>query len=516
MRRFLIAASLVLALLLAAGTGGAALFVRASLPVLEGTAHLPGLSAEATVARDSLGVPLISAASRADAARALGFVHAQERFFQMDLLRRAAAGELAALLGADLVPVDRRHRPHGFRPTARAAVESLPPAHRAVLSAYAEGVNAGLGALGARPWEYAVLRQAPAPWREEDSFLVAAAMFIDLQLEAMPEEAQYAALDATLPPALVALLLPRGDEWDAPLDGGEAPPLRVPAPDELGGFRPEPAPPDLRAVDSPAAGSNAWAVAGSRTAEGAAALLAGDMHLGLRLPHIWFRAALAFPGADGTPRRVAGVTLPGTPLVIVGSTGRVAWSFTNSYGDYIDLVRLEMARPGVVRTAAGEAPLDTLRETIAVAGGEPVPLEVVRSPFGPVLLTGHDGAPLAVQWTAHRPEAFNLALLELEEAASAEEALALGARVGIPAQNFTLADARGHVGWTTAGRVPRRVGRDGQRPVPSTDPDARWGGWLGPDEVPRLLNPPDGLVWTANNRAVSGEALARIGLGPYA
>ena len=515
---------LVLFVLLAALAGW--IYFRQSLPELDGDVALAGLEAEVTVERDSLGVVHVRAASRADASRALGFVHAQERMFQMDLLRRAAAGELAALLGPRLVSTDSVLRPHGFRATAGEVAAALPEGHRQIVDAYAEGVNAGLAALGARPFEYAALRQTPEPWRPEDSFLVAYAMYLDLQRSDLDDELDVYARDAALPPALSRFVDPGGDEWDAPLVGDPVVPPPPPAPDSLGMFRPGPsrvAGGDLAAnmdalrTDALRAGSNNWAVAGERTASGAA-LVANDMHLGLSLPHIWFRAAMTTPDRAGGERTLAGLTLPGTPLFIVGSNGSVAWGFTNSYGDYADLVRL-VRQPGlrnVIQTASGDVTVDTLRETIHVAGGEPVGLAVPVTPWGPVLYRDGNGDEYAVQWGAHRAEASNLHLIELEGAKTLEEALDVANRVGIPAQNFTAGDREGRIGWTLAGQIPRRIGRDGQRPVDSTDPNARWSGFLSPDEVPRVVEPPAGILWTANNRTMSGDALALIGDGGYA
>lgn len=516
MRRALLYGPLTLVLLgLGASVGGYA-WLHASLPVLTGEVPLPGLAAAVTVERDSLGVPTITASSRLDAARALGFVHAQERFFQMDLLRRAAAGELSALLGPATVEADRTLRPHRFRDRARDVLATLPEGERAMLEAYAEGVNAGLSALDARPFEYLVLRQEPAPWRPEDGVLAVYAMFIDLQLDGGPgPELTRLALEA-LPPALARFLTPPGDEYDAPLVGEAFAPAPVPPPESLGTFRPAPFPPGAPADAPGAPGSNNMAVSGTWTAHGAA-LVANDMHLDLRLPNIWFRASLVYPGPDGAPRRVTGVTLPGAPAVVVGSNGHVAWGFTNSYGDFVDLVRLveDEARPGHVLTAGGSVPLDTLVHEIAVAGGAPVRLEVVESPWGPVLKTDADGHRYAFQWTAHRPEAVNLGLLAMEGVRSVEEAIPVLNGAGIPAQNVALGDRDGHIAWTVAGRLPRRDGRDGTRPVLSIDPVAAFAGFLDPAAYPRVVDPADGLIWTANNRVVDGDALRLIGLGPY-
>jgi len=511
----------LLAVVLLAVLGGW-LYLRASLPALTGEAPVAGLGAPVTVERDSLGVVRITADSRADALRALGYVHAQERFFGMDLLRRAAAGELAALLGPDLVGTDTTLRVHRFRSRARAAVEALPPDERALLTAYTDGANAGLAALGARPFEYAVLRQAPEPWREEDAFLVAFAMFLDLQRANLPDELETLAERTALPAAVAAFLDPAGDGWDAPLTGDAVAPVPVPPPDMLGDYRPG-------AVDTcgviaetfaarglaadEAAGSNNMAVAGARTATGAA-LVADDMHLGLRLPHLWFRAEMT---ADG--RRIGGVTLPGVPAVIVGATEDVAWGFTNSYGDFIDLVRLVPTDDGPAGgfvTADGPMTPRVVTERIAVAGADTLDFAVEETPFGPILFTGSDGARYAAQWSAHRAGAVNLALGRMWDARSLDDVFAVAHAAGIPAQNVVAGDRAGRIGWTVGGQIPRREGRDGQFPVDSTDPAARWSGWLAPDEVPRVTDPADGVLWTANNRVASGSDLARIGLGPYA
>ncbi|MDX1420116.1 MAG: penicillin acylase family protein [Rubricoccaceae bacterium] len=496
--------------------GGGYAWLRASLPALEGELPLPGLAAEVTVTRDSLGVPTVTAASRLDAARALGFVHAQERFFQMDLLRRAGAGELSALLGEATVGADRALRPHRFHERALAALGLAPERERAMMTAYAEGVNAGLAALGARPFEYLVLRQEPRPWRPEDTLLAAYAMFIDLQLDSGPgHELERQALDA-LPSALARFLQPPGDVYDAPLVGEPFAEEPVPPPESLGVFRPRPFPPGAPAPRPEGRGSNNMAVSGAQTRHGAA-LVANDMHLGLQLPNIWFRASLVYPAPGGEMRRVTGATLPGAPILIVGSNGRVAWGFTNSYGDYVDLVRLveDEAAPGVVRTAGGRVPLDTVRHVIEVAGGEPETLEILESPWGPVLKTDAAGRRYAFQWTAHRPEAVNLGLLAMEDVGTVAEAIPVLNRAGIPAQNVALGDREGHVGWTIGGRLPRREGRDGTRPTLSTDPDARFRGFLDPAAYPRVVDPEDGLIWTANNRVVDGEWLRRIGQEPY-
>ncbi len=502
-----------LPVLIVAVAGGAWGFLRESLPQLDGEAALAGLGEPVTVERDSLGVVRITAATRVDASRALGFVHAQERFFQMDLLRRASSGELSALVGSRALDADRTLRPHRFRDHAREAVALLPAADRAVLDAYVDGVNAGLAGLGARPFEYAVLRETPQPWRPEDTMLVGYTMFLDLQRGSLDEEIEGVAERTTVPPALLAFLDPPGDSLDAPLIGGALTPPGIPPPDSLIGYRPGTVDGGL-ADDPPVTGSNNWAVAGSRTASGAA-MVANDMHLGIRLPNIWFRAQIDVPDGQGGTRSVGGLTLPGTPTVIAGSNGHVAWGLTNSYGDYADTVRLVPGPDSTVVTASGAVPMTTVRDTIRVAHGEPVAVETAQTPFGPVLYSDAAGHDYALQWVAYRAGAVNLDLLRMETATTVGAALDIVNAAGIPAQNVVIGDAAGHIGWTIGGRLPNRVGRDGQTPVLSTDPNALWSGLRDPAETPRVVDPEGGQVWTANNRVAGGEALQIVGLGPY-
>ncbi len=224
----------------------------ASLAQQAGQRTLPGLAAPVSVERDAQGVPTIRGASRLDVARATGFVHAQERFFQMDLLRRRGAGELAELLGPPLVEVDRADRLHRFRALAEKVVAGSAPADRALLDAYTQGVNSGLAALGAPPFEYLLLRAQPRPWQPEDSVLAVLAMFFELQDASGERESALGVMHDTLPAAMFDFLAPRGSEWDAPLEGGPIPAPPVPGPEVL----------DLRR--RPAAGSRSRRGASSR------------------------------------------------------------------------------------------------------------------------------------------------------------------------------------------------------------------------------------------------------------
>ncbi len=464
--------------------------LNASLPVYDGELALSGLTAPVTVERDALGVVTIHSEDINDEARALGFVHAQERFFQMDLLRRSAAGELAALVGAGAVSMDETRRIHQLRRTAGRFLESAPDDYRTLLDAYTDGVNAGLVALDAKPFEYLLLRTEPEPWTSEDSILVVGAMFFDLQGGSGLHKLSELTAREVLPPAVADFLYPTLAEGDAPIDGSESPPAAIPTasdydlsalPVKLFG---EPIP--LR--EPPPVGSNNWAVSGAHTASGHG-LVANDMHLGLQVPSIWYRAELRREG-----QRITGVTLPGVPMIVVGSNGSVAWGFTNSYGDWMELIVLETDELGRYRAPDGWHAFDVVSSPIAVANGEARAFDFKTTIWGPVLGELPDGRPYALRWIAHDPRAYASGFLALADARSVDEAIAAANRSGIPHQNFVVADADGNIGWTIMGQMLD----------------------LTHDEYPRVVNPDHGRIWTANSRVVGGELLDKVGDGSYA
>jgi len=499
------------------------MWLRASLPVLDGPLALAGLQGEAQVERDAAGTVTISAGSESDAMRVLGFVHAQERYFEMDLMRRSAAGELAGLVGAAALPMDRRVRVHRMRARSERFYAEASASERGLLEAYAEGANAGLEALRARPWAYGLLRTRPEPWRPEDALLVGYAMFFDLQDSSNRREWSLLQARRHLGTDTLALLTRDGSHWDAPMQGAARERLEVArvvemlgragvlhAAGDAGGVDPE---------EPPVKGSNNFAVAGTLTGDGRA-LVADDMHLGLRAPNIWFRAQLRYPAADapGGQVDVGGVTLPGLPGVVVGSTGHVAWGFTNSYGDYHDFVRVHWVdrEAGRYRVPGGEERVTRHREELAVLGGAPEVLEVVETRWGPILHEDDDDTSLALAWAAHRAGSLDLGLLRMSRAADLDEAVAIANGAGVPVQNTVIGDRSGRVGWTLMGRLPRRVGDCD--PLQVLDPvvsGCDWDGWLEPEAVPRLLDPESSRLWTANSRVVDGVDLARVGDGGY-
>ncbi len=497
------------------------LFLRGSLAQLDGTQAAPGLHANVTVTRDALGVPTISGANRLDVAYASGFVQAQDRYFQMDLLRRVGAGELAELFGPRALGLDKARRLHRFRARAELALRSMPAEQRAFIERYVSGVNAGLAALSARPFEYALIGVEPRPWTPADSLLAVWAMYFDLQGGLAPRELARGWLREHTSAEQRAFLLPESTQWDAPLDAERvaAPSAPVPATAPAWWGRPAPADaPRLATAELPdSVGSNNWALAGSRSKDGAA-IIADDMHLGIQLPNTWYRIVLRFPDARGGERRMVGVMLPGAPpLLAVGSNGHVAWGFTNSYGDYLDLVELgvDAARPGQVRTPAGWETPAAHAETILVKGAPAERLRVRDSSLGPLREVA--GRSYAVHWVAHAPEAVNLNPERLESADTLAEALTVAAAMGVPAQNFVAGDDKGNIGWTIAGPLPRRArpGPASSYPLAAGGAVETWQGWLAPVEYPQMRNPSDGQLSTANSRQLMGSGADLLGDGGY-
>ncbi len=501
-----------------------------SLPRTTGEVSVAGLSGPVRIERDALGVPTIYAANRRDLMTGLGYLHGQERYFQMDLNRRFAAGELSALFGAVTLETDQHNRVHRFRARARGLIDRMDPGERAELAAYVRGVNAGLADLRTWPFEYFVLRQPPQPWEEEDSLLSLLAMYLTLQQRSFDIELALGVARDTLPKGLFDLLAAPGDEWDAPLEGPAYATPPLPGPDLIDLRRDrhllKQAPPDrtsveyLEYLDTASVGSNSWAVAGSHSRHGGA-LLANDMHLRLNVPNIWYRANFVWGDTGtGAKRRAWGVTLPGGPGLVVGSNGSIAWGLTNSEGDWSDLVRLkiDLRDPNRYETPRGELAFENHDEVIRVRHQPGVHRTVRNTIWGPVLdwTEYQRDKPHALRWTAYDAEATNLHSLQLLEARNLDEAVGIATRCGVPQLNFLVADAAGDIGWTVYGRIPRRVGFDGRTPTSWAGGERHWEGYLKPEETPRILRPAGGRLWTANNRLVDGEHLKLLGFGGYA
>ena len=552
----LLASVLSLLLVVAAITaGGFWWLMRRGLPRLDGTARLPGLSAPVAVTRDALGVPTIRGETRADVARALGYVHAQDRFFQMDLLRRRAAGELAELFGKSAVPIDRLARVHAFRSLARKALALLPPDQRALAEAYTAGVNAGLASLPGRPFEYYVLHAVPRPWAPEDTMLVGYSMVLELQDPQDQYERMLAAIQDRYGRTMLDFVAPRGFEIDAALDGSTVPLPTLPGPDVINLRRRRLSPEDagggprrardsdrdqsrgglglkcLRAGRSP--NRNRRRSPGERhasppgRAEYLVSSFAGVERRSGRYQVASIKCCVPDPKFQiPNPKRqipnrqtgVTGVTLPGIPLVIAGSNGHIAWGFTNSYADTEDVVIVEPSSidPLLYKRGNDMVLMDERHETIAVKGGDAVDAVANWTVWGPVIGQAEHGRSLALHWVFDDPASLSLNLVALETAADVPSALALAPTLGIPAQNLIVAGRSGEIGWTIAGRLPSRAGYDGRLPAVWAYGDRRWNGYLPGSEYPRILSPASGQLWSANNRPVGGEDYAKLGDGGFA
>jgi penicillin amidase len=514
LRHFLTISALIGCLLMIT----AGLLLYGSLPQYDGETISAELSAPVSIDRDMLGSVTLKGQSRRDLALALGFVHAQERFFEMDLMRRQAAGELAELFGMNVLTHDRRVRPFRMRTRATAVLNQLPADQLELLDAYRTGVNQGLQALTVRPFPYLLTQTHPVAWKNEDSILVIYSMFFTLNEFNIYRELKLSSMHAALPDSVYRFLTTQAGKWDAPLveESVVFPQLPTAAAINLQILDEQLFKDDhLNTEYMP--GSNSFAVAGTLT--NGSALVANDMHLTLRVPNLWFRTRLIYPSAMSSESHdITGISLPGVPSIVIGSNRHIAWSFTNSYGDFADWVRVKTDENDTTRylSSTGWEPIRTLQETIQVRHASDEILEIIETEWGPILAHDHDKTPLSLVWTALKPEAINLNLIELEHAQTAQQAARIAQRSGIPVQNFIVGDREGNISWTLAGRIPTRTDNyDPQRPANWAQIDTGWNGWIDPEHYPLIHNPESHRLWSANSRTVSGNQLSLLGNGGY-
>ncbi len=496
--------------------------LRASLPTLSGTLKVTTITKPVSIERDSQGVPTISAKDRNEIAFGLGFAHAQDRLFQMDSMRRYSAGELSGLFGSLTKDVDQDNARFKFRSIAKKVIGDLPVHHRAQIEHYCEGVAAGRASLGSLPFEYHLLRHGFDEWLPEDSVLVLATMAIMLQGDIMGREQALTDLKLALPPRAFEYFSNHAHDMESPIEGTVFPSPKIPTPAEF----------DLRTWKGPKArpinwhqpidqviaqqkdvsakllanvfgrdaraqgflpGSNSWAVGKKLTRDGRA-ILANDMHLGISLPNTWYRACLQLKTNESAnttaagaelPARVIGVTLPGAPSMVVGSNGHIAWGFTNTEGDWLDL-QVKLDRPQGSATATKE-PADSKQksddtksvDSKQTSDNKPgndksaTPSNVMpsRPSIGgvkaiaskgrgrsPQHLRNMQSADWSFRWAMTEPGGLNFNLLDLMDAKTLEQAIAVCHGSGIPHQNVLIADSAGNIGWTIAGRIPKRTG----------------------------------------------------------
>ena len=487
LRRWLLrlSAGLAVLVLLAAGLVAASLWH--SLPGGSHSATIAGLGRGATVELDDDAIPRIRAASPRDAAAVLGYLHARERLFQMDMMRRAAAGELSEIAGPATLPLDRMMRTLGLRRSAAHAEAALDTDTRTMLEAYAAGVNAWITARGRFAAAEFLLLGAPRPWTVTDSLLWAKTMGLYLSANWRTELARAQGSAAPWPPA-----------DDTPSPHAALNPALADTARRLAEVLPSfPTPFTL-----PASASNAWAVDARHSATGAP-LLAGDPHLGFSLPGTWYLARIDTP--EGT---LAGATAPGVPFLVMGHNGRIAWSFTTNGADVQDLFVETPAGPGLYLTPDGPRPFILHQERLRVRGQADEVLTVRETRHGPVIsdLATNSGpvAPggpiLAVAMANLAADETSAAgLLALNRAPDRAAAALAATRINGLVQNMIVADRHGIALYVT-GRVPIRRAGDGSRPAPGADGSHDWTGWATGPALPRIVDPPSGRLVNANER----------------
>ncbi len=516
-------AAFAAAVLLAGAAGW--FWLRTSLPELGGEIRLPGLAERGEVIYDANGIPHIRAETAPDAFFLLGYVHARDRMFQMDFARRIGSGTLSEVIGERTLSIDRMARTLATERNAKRILSRLPEEAVGVLDAYSAGINAWLATRsGALPPEFVLLGYEPEPWRPEDSLTRSGVKLANLVWE-WEGEALRGALAARLSPAQLSDLFP--EEFTGTLSGvGHARTIAGRATGAAqwtslwkamsGGSRSE------------AQASNAWAVAGGRTATGLP-MLASDPHLALTAPGLWYLARLEAPGLS-----LAGATVPGGPVFVLGHNGAIAWGVTNAGSDFQDffIERISDDEPGSYDAPGGPRPFDARIETIAVKGREPVELVVRETRHGPVvsdlapdfaaldgLFPGQRDYVVAFSSTLLRDDDMTfLALLELNRARNWAGFTSALEKFHAPHVSVTYADVDGNIGFMSPGRVPVRRDGDGWIPSAGWTGEGDWVGFVPYDALPRALNPPSGLVVHANQRIVPADHpwfLARRWPPPY-
>ncbi|MGC5223707.1 penicillin acylase family protein [Micromonospora sp. DT81.3] len=523
--------------------------IQRSFPALSGSITISAVESPVAVQRDALGIPTISADSTHDLFAAQGYVHAQDRFWEMDFRRHVTSGRVSELFGESQLGTDSFLRTLGWRVTAEQEVAAMDPTVLGYYEAYADGVNAYLEEHeGAElSLEYAVLGlqnadYEPEPWEPADSVAWLKAMAWDLRTNVEDETTRAMLAQSFTPsqltelypgypfdrnpvivPAVVAVepvsveagaegeaeVVPAGIEWREVSDVVSAASVL------LGGA-------------GEGIGSNSWVVSGELTETGMP-LLANDPHLGASLPSVWhqiqLRCAVRTPKC---PFDVAGFGFSGVPGVVIGHNDRIAWGFTNLTTDVTDLYIEKLEGDSYWRDGA-LVPLETRTETIEVAGGEDVQLEIRSTVHGPIVsgltegftaiagnpyLSGDGGTvaaaedplegeyALSLRWTALEPGTTAQAIFALNVAQDFEQFRAAAQRFDVPAQNLIYADVDGNIGYQAPGKLPVRGAGDGWMPQPGWDSAYDWKGYIPFDELPTSYNPDSGYIVTANNAIV--------------
>lgn len=510
---------LVVVLAIAVAAGWAYWVAHSALPQLDGSIKVPGISARVRVVRDEQGVPTIEAATLEDLFFAQGYVTAQDRLWQMDMIRRAAAGELSEVIGSDTLKMDRGQRILGLRVAAETAAKAISPRDRPFFEAYARGVNAFLEShRNHLSLEFRLMKYQPRPWTVTDSLLVGARMVQDLNHYSYARALTREKVLGKLGPEITADLYVNSSWRDRPptevrramdqdpsastVDGDDDDDDDEEVEPEGGTTRVTSTFPSAAAfealeeqeADTFRPGSNNWVVSGQHTITGKP-LLSNDMHLEHQMPNLWFAAHLRSGTFD-----VAGVTLPGVPFVIVGHNQRIGWGFTNVgptvEDDYIE----DFNAQGQYKTPAGWTEPQHRQEVIHVKGQPDVTMDVVTTRHGPIIteLIPGETRKIALRWTLY--DGMGLAFFDVNSAQKWDDFREAFSHFAAPGQNVMYADVDGNIGYQATGRVPIRTAGDGSVPVDGSDDAHEWKGFIPFDEMPKVYDPPGGVVATANGR----------------
>ena len=502
---------LAVLILVALVAGAGALWLRramqAQLPQLDGDHRTIAVNQPVEVQRDHQGVPHISAASIDDLIAAQGYVAAQDRLWQMDMMRRVAAGEIAEVLGSNFVEHDRVQRVLQFRQTAERLTATLSPQDRRFFEDYARGVNAYINEADTLPAEFRLLNYQPRRWQPVDSVLIVLSMVQTLD-EQWPTKLSREAITRKIGPTLAADLYPTGSWRDHPptqaMPDLSKPPAEVPPPpaDEDSYNRIADDLLRLRAALGLAnpcreciAGSNEWVLSGVHTASGHP-MLSNDMHLNHSVPGIWYEMDLRAPNFHA-----AGVSLPGVPMIVAGHNEHIAWGYTALYGDTQDLYVERTNAQGEYWDGSAWRPMERDHETIQVRFGKNQELDVLRTSHGPVItpLVPNESRAIALRWTVYDPQfAGGMPVYALNTARNWQEFEAAMSQWWAPTLNVVYADDQGHIGYQAIGHIPQRPG--GLVGIPITDQIHEWQGVIPFASLPSSLDPPSGILATANSR----------------
>jgi penicillin amidase len=504
---------LLILVLLAAGVVAYAYFVaRAALPQLDGSIKVNGLSASVKVTRDNHGVPTIEAVALEDLFFAQGYVTAQDRLWQMDIMRRFDSGELSEVLGQDTLTVDREQRILGLRAAARKSLQMASPRDRSYFDAYARGVNAFIESHPNKlPIEFRILKYRPKPWQAEDSIVIANGMVKELNYYTFGDALAREKILAKLGPDLTADLYVNRSWHDRPptvmredlnqqnQDDSEDEDDEDDGPDNsVTQHRSRGAEIWAQRIPEAVNGSNDWVVSGTHTVTGKP-LLSNDMHLGHQMPNLWYEAHLTV-NTKSSNLDVAGVTLPGMPYVIVGHNQRIAWGFTNVGPTVADAFIENFNAQGAYQTPKGWQQPDRRTEVIHVKSAPDVTVDVRITRHGPIItdILPGETRQIALRWTLY--DGLRMPFFDVDAAQNWEDFRKAFSQLDAPGQNVVYADVDGNVGYQSTGHIPIRTAGDGSLPMSGADDAHEWTGYIPFDKLPSIYNPPSGVIATANGR----------------